>query len=107
MSSYFNKSTDTADAITEGSTHLFLTSAERTKLSNTSGVNTGDQSASDFDIKDLADTTGLRTTWSGKQDAISDLETIRSQAGGAIQASAATFVSNTVSEAAATGKVTG
>lgn len=26
--------------------------------------------ASDFDIKDLADTTGLRTTWSGKQDAL-------------------------------------
>ena len=106
LSSYFNKSTDDADDITEGSTHLFLTSAERTLLGNTSGVNTGDQSASDFDIKDLADTTGLRTTWSGKQDAISDLETIRSQAGGAIQASAASFVSNTVSETAATGKVT-
>lgn len=27
-------------------------------------------SASDFDIKDLADSTGLRTTWSGKQDAL-------------------------------------
>lgn len=106
LSAYFNKNTDTADNITEGSTHLFLTSAERTKLGNTSGVNTGDQSASDFDIKDLADSTDLRDTWSGKQDAISDLETIRSQAGGAIQASAATFVSNTVSEAAATGKVT-
>ena len=26
--------------------------------------------ASDFDIKDLADSTGLRTTWSGKQDAL-------------------------------------
>ena len=106
LSAYFNKNSDDADDITEGSTHLFLTSAERTKLGNTSGVNTGDQSASDFDIKDLADTDGLRTTWSGKQDAISDLETIRSQAGGAIQASAATFVSNTVSETAATGKVT-
>ena len=106
LSAYFNKNSDTADNITEGSTHLFLTSAERTKLGNTSGVNTGDQSASDFDIKDLADSTDLRDTWSGKQDAISDLETIRSQAGGAIQASAATFVSNTVSETAATGKVT-
>ena len=37
--------------------------------------------ASDFDIKDLADTTGLRTTWNWKQDAISDLATIRTWAG--------------------------
>ena len=106
LSAYFNKNTDTADNITEGSTHLFLTSAERTKLGNTSGVNTGDQSASDFDIKDLADSTDLRDTWSGKQDAISDLANIRSRAQGSIQASDATFVSNTVSETAATGKVT-
>jgi hypothetical protein len=27
--------------------------------------------ASDFDIKNLADSTGLRTTWSNKQDALS------------------------------------
>lgn len=80
MTNYFNKNSDDADDITEGSTHLFLTSAERTKLGNTSGVNTGDQSASDFDIKDLADSTDLRDTWSGKQDAISDLDTIRSNA---------------------------
>jgi hypothetical protein len=26
--------------------------------------------ASSFDIKDLADSTGLRTTWSNKQDAL-------------------------------------
>jgi hypothetical protein len=26
--------------------------------------------ASSFDIKDLADSTGLRSTWSGKQDAL-------------------------------------
>jgi hypothetical protein len=26
--------------------------------------------ASDFDIKNLADSTGLRTTWSNKQDAL-------------------------------------
>ena len=37
--------------------------------------------ASDFDIKDLADTTNLRTTWSWKQDTISDLATIRTWAG--------------------------
>ncbi len=32
-----------SDSITEGATNLFLTSAERTKLVNTSGINTGDQ----------------------------------------------------------------
>lgn len=32
-----------SDSITEGVTNLFLTSAERTKLVNTSGTNTGDQ----------------------------------------------------------------
>ena len=100
LSSYFNKSNDDADDILEGSSHLFLTSAERTKLGNTSGVNTGDQEASDFDIKDLADSTSLRATWSGKQDAISDLSNIRSRAEGSIQATDATFVSNTVSEGA-------
>ena len=100
LSAYFNKSTDDSDDITEGSTHLFLTSAERTILGNTSGTNTGDQSASDFDIKDLTDSTDLRTTRSGKQDAIADLSNIRSRAEGSIQATDATFVSNTVSEGA-------
>jgi len=33
-----------------------------------SGTNTGDQVASDFDIKDLTDSDDLRTTWSGKED---------------------------------------
>ena len=98
LSAYFNKNSDTADEITEGSTHLFLTSVERAKLRDTSWVNTGDQIASDFDIKDLADSTDLRDTWSGKQDAISDLANIRSRAEGSIQASDATFLSNTVSE---------
>lgn len=32
-----------SDSITQGTTNLFLTSAERTKLTNTSGTNTGDQ----------------------------------------------------------------
>lgn len=107
LSDYFNKTNDDADDIVEGSTHLFLTSAERTKLSNTSWTNTGDQSASDFDIKDLTDSTDLRTTWSGKQDAISDLANIRAWAAAwatALQ-NTSTYVSNTVSEAS-TGKVT-
>jgi len=43
LSPYFNKSVDTSDAITQGSTNLFLTTAERTKLTNTTGTNTGDQ----------------------------------------------------------------
>ena len=57
-----------------------MTPTERTKLWNQSGTNTWDQSASDFDIKDLADSTNLRSTWSNKQNAISDLATIRSWA---------------------------
>ena len=40
LSAYFNKNNDDADDITEGSTHLFMTSAERTKLGQQSGVNT-------------------------------------------------------------------
>ena len=36
--------------------------------------------ASDFDIKDLADSDNLRSVWSAKQDTISDLSTIRSWA---------------------------
>ena len=32
-----------SDSITQGTTNLFLTTGERTKLTNTSGVNTGDQ----------------------------------------------------------------
>ena len=32
-----------SDSITQGATNLFLTTAERTKLTNTSGTNTGDQ----------------------------------------------------------------
>ena len=30
-------------------------------------------SATDFDIKDIADSCGCRTTWSGKQDALSEV----------------------------------
>jgi len=81
LSNYFNTATQTSDAITEWSTNLFLTTQERTKLSNTSWTNTGDQSASDFDIKDLADSTNLRSKWNNKQDAIADLSDIRTGAG--------------------------
>jgi hypothetical protein len=37
-----------------------MTAEERENLANQSGVNTGDQSASDFDIKDLNDSTDLK-----------------------------------------------
>ena len=61
-----------ADDISDSTTtNKFVTSADITKLGNLSWVNTWDQSASDFDIKDLADSTSLRSTWSGKQDALS------------------------------------
>ena len=114
LTSYFNKTSDDADDITEGSTHLFMTSAERTKLGNQSGTNTGDETQTTIKTKlgaasatdDWYLTSTDFATFNGKQDAISDLSTIRSQAGGAIQATDATFVSNTVSETAATGKVT-
>lgn len=70
LSPFLNLNTQTSDVITEWTDNLFLTAAERTKLSNTSGTNTWDQSASDFDIKDLADTTWLRNTWNNKQNAL-------------------------------------
>ena len=40
--------------------------------------------ASDFDIKDLADTTGLREEWSGKQDALTAGDNIEITSGGTI-----------------------
>lgn len=72
-----------ADLVDDSSTtNKFVTAADLTKLSNTSWTNTWDQTASDFDIKDLADTTSLRTTWSGKQDALiswTNIKTINNQ----------------------------
>ena len=50
----FNKTTDDSDDITQGATNLFLTTAERTKLTNTSGTNTGDQTLSSFGITSTA-----------------------------------------------------
>ena len=56
------------DNMVQGDTNKFVSDAELTVLQNTSGINTGDQESSDFDIKDLTDSNDLRTTWSGKQD---------------------------------------
>ncbi len=41
----FTKATDDTDDITEGTTNKFVTAAEKTKLSNLSGTNTGDQTS--------------------------------------------------------------
>ena len=41
-------------------------------IGNTSGTNSGDQTDTDFDIKDLTDSTSLRSTWSGKADALGE-----------------------------------
>ena len=43
--SNFNKTTDTSDNLTEGSTKLLLTTGERTKLGNTTNTNSGDNAA--------------------------------------------------------------
>jgi hypothetical protein len=54
------------------------THTNKEDLDNVSGSNTGDQASSDFDVKDLTDSTNLRSTWSGKQDALTfstDIET--------------------------------
>lgn len=46
----FNKTTDDSDDITQGTLNLFLTTAERTKITNTSGINTGDQTLSSLGV---------------------------------------------------------
>ncbi len=78
----------TSDDITEWNSHLFLTSAERTKLTNTTGVNTWDETNASIMSKLWAassTTNGYLTvadwnTFNNKQASISDLETIRSNA---------------------------
>lgn len=51
LTNYFNKVNDDADDITEWSSHLFMTVAERTLLGNQSGVNTGDETKSSIQTK--------------------------------------------------------
>ena len=88
LTNYFNTSTDNSDSITQGSTNLFLTSTERTKLSNTSGTNTWDETKATIQSKLWAassSASGYLTstdwnTFNNKQASISDLSTIRSNA---------------------------
>lgn len=58
-----------SDDISEGSTNLYLTGSERTKLSNTSGTNTGDQDLSGYALTSSVPTalTDLDTTVTGSQ----------------------------------------
>ena len=51
LSPYFNYTTQTSDAITQWSTNLFLTSAERTLLWNTSWTNSGDETKTTIQTK--------------------------------------------------------
>lgn len=51
LTNYFNTSTQTSDVITQWSTNLFLTSAERTKLWNTSWTNSGDETKTTIQTK--------------------------------------------------------
>ncbi|MGI1661378.1 hypothetical protein ACRDNQ_03970 [Palleronia sp. KMU-117] len=69
---YFNKDADTADDITEGSTNLFMTEAERSKLS---GVQAGaTANATNAELRDRATHTGTQlastiSDFSGAADA--------------------------------------
>lgn len=67
------------DNMADWTNNHYITTAQQTVLNNTSGTNTWDQSASDFDIKDLTDSTNLMSTWSGKQDALSTQTAYTSQ----------------------------
>ena len=57
--------TDDSDVITQGATNLFLTSAERTILGNTSGTNTGDQTSvtGNAGTVTVVDAAADTTTW--------------------------------------------
>ncbi|MBK9272802.1 MAG: hypothetical protein IPM48_14550 [Saprospiraceae bacterium] len=103
-------STDPANPVVSlslGSDENFVTDAEKTVLGNTSGTNTGDQSAADFDIKDLTDSTSLRATWSGKQDALGFTpEDVSNKETSALDTSTTKYPCNNVVKSAVDGKIT-
>lgn len=51
LTNYFHKTNDDSDDIIEGSTHLFMTPAERTNLSHQSGTNTWDETQASIQNK--------------------------------------------------------
>lgn len=59
---------NTDDIDDSHATNKYTTAEDIERLADTSWTNTGDQTASDFDIKDLADSTDLRQERSWKQD---------------------------------------
>ena len=65
------------DALTAGA-NIEITSGGTISATDTTYV------ASDFDIKDLADSTGLRDEWSGKQDALTAGDNIEIDSAGTI-----------------------
>lgn len=68
---------------TISATDTTYTAWTNVQISNENVISATDTTytASDFDIKDLADSTSLRSIWSWKQDAINDLSDIRVWAG--------------------------
>lgn len=63
------------------SANKFVTASDLTTLSNTSWTNTWDQTASDFDIKDLADSTSKMTGWDAKLDSGDNVSELVNDAG--------------------------
>ena len=77
---------DAAATSTEGSLGEYLASTYQSKLNNTDNKLAVDMIATSADAGFVTD--AEKSTWSGKQDAIEDLATIRSKANSALQASA-------------------
>lgn len=63
FASYFNVSSDTSDAITEGSTNLFLTTAERTKVAYLAVTQAVDLDQMEADIAALANGMVYKGNW--------------------------------------------
>jgi hypothetical protein len=74
--------TTETDPVFSSSQASNITSTDITNLGNLSGINSGDQTSSDFDIKDLTDSTNLKTTWNNKQNELisgTNIKTINSE----------------------------
>jgi hypothetical protein len=74
--------TNETDPVFSSSQASNITSTDITNLGNLSGINSGDQTSSDFDIKDLTDSTNLKTTWNNKQNELisgTNIKTINSE----------------------------
>jgi hypothetical protein len=72
LSGYFNKTTDDTDDITDTADNRYTNDTDITRLSNTSGTNTGDQDLSDF----LTDAPADTKTYGRKDNAWAEVVTI-------------------------------